>query len=88
MEIEYIKCRHEKELLYGCKECDAEKIALYSNISSAIKKDTRIPILRGCPNLSQGSGGQCFCTGTCKEIVGYREPTLIESMTTGQWRRH
>lgn len=25
------------------------------------------PVLRGCPN------GQCFCTGKCREIIGYRD---------------
>ena len=31
--------------------------------------NTKIPIKRGCPN----KGGQCFCPGTCNEIIGYRD---------------
>lgn len=31
--------------------------------------NTQIPIKRGCPN----KGGQCFCPGTCNEIIGYRD---------------
>lgn len=31
------------------------------------EKDNKIPIKRGCPNK------QCFCTGKCNEIIGYRE---------------
>lgn len=27
----------------------------------------KIPIYRGCANT------QCFCTGSCKEIIGYRD---------------
>lgn len=30
------------------------------------------PILRGCRNET------CFCTGKCREIIGYREKTLLE----------
>ena len=30
-------------------------------------KDKRINVERGCPN------SQCFCTGKCKEIIGYWE---------------
>lgn len=27
----------------------------------------KVPVYRGCPNT------QCFCTGKCREIVGYRD---------------
>jgi hypothetical protein len=30
--------------------------------------DRKVPIKRGCPNK-----GGCFCTGACKEIIGYRD---------------
>ena len=30
-------------------------------------RDKRINVERGCPN------SQCFCTGKCKEIIGYWE---------------
>ena len=31
--------------------------------------NVKVPIKRGCPN----KGGQCFCPGTCNEIIGYRD---------------
>ena len=31
------------------------------------QKKTKQPIYRGCPNR------ECFCTGKCKEIIGYRD---------------
>lgn len=31
--------------------------------------NNKIPILKGCPNKNT----QCFCTGVCKEIIGYRD---------------
>lgn len=27
----------------------------------------KVPIYKGCPNQ------QCFCTGACREIIGYRD---------------
>ena len=34
--------------------------------------DTKVPIKKGCPNA------QCFCTGACQEIVGWRDKTPEE----------
>lgn len=34
--------------------------------------ETKAPIKRGCPN------GQCFCTGKCQEIIGWRDKTPLE----------
>lgn len=33
------------------------------------QKDSKVAIKRGCPN----KGSQCFCPGTCNEIIGYRD---------------
>lgn len=33
------------------------------------QKNRKVPIYKGCPN----SPGQCFCTGVCQEIIGYRD---------------
>ena len=74
MEAEYLKCHHGNELRFGCHKCEAEKRDIKKSFYTAFKeqeKDKRIPILRGCPVLEQGGGGQCFCTGRCNDIVGY-----------------
>lgn len=34
--------------------------------------ENKIPIYAGCSN------GICYCTGACKEIIGYREPHPLE----------
>lgn len=39
---------------------------MYNNKKKFIDSN-REPILRGCPNK------MCFCTGKCREIIGYRE---------------
>lgn len=42
----------------------------YDNRKKAIEsfiKENKIPIYRGCSNES------CFCTGACREIIGYRD---------------
>lgn len=45
----------------------------YQIMKSTIDQyDKQVPIRRGCPN------GQCFCTGKCQEIVGWREKTMEE----------
>lgn len=33
-------------------------------------QNKKVPIYRGCPNT--GMGG-CFCPGTCREIIGWRD---------------
>lgn len=35
-------------------------------------QEEKVPILKGCGNR------QCFCTGACKEVVGYRDKTPEE----------
>lgn len=39
------------------------------------ENENKVPIYKGCPNH------QCFCTGECKEIIGYREKTNLEKMS-------
>lgn len=40
----------------------------YNNINNIIKENSnKVPIYKGCPNKT------CFCTGQCKEIIGYRD---------------
>lgn len=31
------------------------------------QRDNKVPVYKGCPNQ------QCFCTGACREIIGYRD---------------
>jgi hypothetical protein len=40
--------------------------------------ETKVPILRGCPN-----NGPCFCTGACREVVGYRDKHPLEKLFPG-----
>jgi len=39
------------------------------------KTTNEVPIRKGCPNH------QCFCTGACQEIIGWREKTEEEKRT-------
>ncbi len=69
MEAKYLNCHHGNLVKY-CLTCETEKEGfknLLHNYSKAQEKDKRIPIYRGCSNST------CFCTGKCKEIVGYYE---------------
>lgn len=36
-------------------------------VTEFVKNSRKVPVKRGCPNK------QCFCTGKCEEIVGYRD---------------
>lgn len=38
-------------------------------------KSDKVPVYKGCSALEAGSN--CFCTGECKEIVGYKENCKI-----------
>lgn len=44
------------------------------DFAAAVKKqfDTKVPIKKGCPNA------QCFCSGECQKIVGWRDKTPEE----------
>jgi hypothetical protein len=35
-------------------------------------RSEKVPIYKGCKNKT------CFCTGDCKEVVGYRDKTADE----------
>ncbi len=39
------------------------------------KQKTKVPILKGC--FASKNGG-CFCSGDCKEIIGWRDKTPEE----------
>lgn len=71
----YLECHHgiKKNSFISCEKCEREKQEIYGGLGFRLKeieKDKRIPILRGC---SVGVGGQCYCTGKCKDIIGYYE---------------
>lgn len=42
-------------------------------VTTATAKSTKIPVFKGCSNRSQ-----CFCTGACKEVIGYRDKLPLE----------
>lgn len=50
------------------------KTEFFKEIEEFNKKN--VPILKGCPNST------CFCTGKCKEVVGYRERVPGEIIET------
>jgi hypothetical protein len=39
----------------------------YNYSEKDVITNTKVPIKRGCPN------NQCFCTGKCNEIIGWRD---------------
>ena len=43
------------------------KNSAIKNLLHQAAEDKRTPIYRGCG----GGGGMCFCTGRCKEVIGY-----------------
>lgn len=68
------ECRHKRPLsiIDPCPDCKKEQEGAKGLVYEAIEKqkeDKRIPIYRGC----QAQGG-CFCSGKCKEIIGYEDP--------------
>jgi hypothetical protein len=70
LNIEYLKCHHGVDKRFHCQECDDEKNRFFNAISVADKEPPkRIPIYRGC-----GANGPCFCSGRCREVIGYRDP--------------
>ncbi len=69
MEAKYLKCHHGN-LVMSCLQCAHEKGQVKTDLYNYVKtqeKDKRITIYRGCSNET------CFCTGRCKEIIGYYE---------------
>lgn len=50
---------------------DIKNNTKYNNFSEIEKlyelNKTKVPIYKGCPNK------ECFCTGDCKEVIGYRD---------------
>ena len=39
----------------------------YNYSKKDVRTNTKVPIKRGCPNK------ECFCTGKCNEIIGWRD---------------
>lgn len=39
----------------------------YNYSEKDVRTNTKVPIKRGCPNK------ECYCTGKCNEIIGYRD---------------
>ena len=39
----------------------------YNYSEKNVRTNTKVPIKRGCPNK------ECFCTGKCNEIIGWRD---------------
>lgn len=39
----------------------------YNYYEKDVRTNTKVPIKRGCPNK------ECFCTGKCNEIIGWRD---------------
>ncbi len=74
IKIDWLKCHHGYELRNGrCPQCEAEKQNLFKQfIKGKDEPPTKIPIYRGC-NAKDG----CFCSGHCREIIGYREPLYV-----------
>lgn len=77
LNITWEKCHHgvEKRSFIPCEECRKEKesFKLLAAKNSVDTAPARIPIRRGC----SAQGGQCFCNGSCQEIVGYRDPLFV-----------
>jgi hypothetical protein len=44
----------------------------YNYSEKDVRTNTKVPIKRGCPNK------QCFCTGKCNEIIGWRDKLTNE----------
>ena len=39
----------------------------YNYSEKDVRTNTKVSIKRGCPNK------QCFCTGKCQEVIGWRD---------------
>lgn len=75
IKIEWVKCHHGVEKRLGCRQCEEEKTQSKNYLNQIIKHKSeppkKIPITRGCHAAANGG---CFCSGACKEIIGYRDP--------------
>lgn len=52
---------YEKDFIKRLQAAETRKVYNFTVYES------KVPIKRGCPNK------QCFCTGKCNEIIGYRD---------------
>lgn len=72
LNIEFLICHHGVDKRHFCSECHDERQRFESTLRQHItnpEPPKRIPIYRGC-----NANGGCFCTGRCREIIGYRDP--------------
>jgi len=60
--IEALKNQGKSNILHSALTC--------SYNAGFPKPDRKVPILKGC--MAAKNGG-CFCNGSCKEIIGYRD---------------
>lgn len=80
LNITWEKCHHgvEKRQFGGCPICREERDKLFTaSTKQAFEQPTRIPIRRGCH-----ANGLCLCNGSCREIIGYRDPLFPGERTT------
>jgi len=70
LNIVWEKCIHgvEKRNPMGCQQCRLQE-STFTHVIDTMYRAARIPIKRGCH-----ANGPCFCNGSCKEIIGYRDP--------------
>jgi hypothetical protein len=54
---------------------DQENIYNYVNLTK-MREQGKVPIVRGCKNA------QCFCTGKCRDIIGFRELHPLEKLNS------
>jgi hypothetical protein len=76
LNIEWLKCPHGREVRSGCPECDKLKNDVLNAVRQ-VELNPRVPIYRGC-----NSNGACFCSGRCREIIGYRDRLPFEPNST------
>jgi hypothetical protein len=55
------------------RQCNTSMLNGYNYWQQQMNKDpfekVKVPIYKGCPVKNGG----CFCSGLCKEIIGYRD---------------
>ena len=57
------------------------KVTFWGGLDKKYGINNKKPILRGCKNK------QCFCTGKCKEIVGYEEDYKKDSLSASDFAK-
>lgn len=60
---------------------DINEVTYWGGLDKKYDINNKKPILRGCKNK------QCFCTGKCKEIVGYEEDYKKDSLSASDFAK-